>query len=201
MNSIGFGCTAHWVFICMYFEMITTSLVNIHHCPKWNRFLDVSYTSVFTTLAKVIIFEISCRASNQVSLCSVPQELEVQGGQVPIERALELELLKHMLSLPGIINLPPRASQVSIVIKSLPANAGDTGDVGLIPGSGRSPGGGQSHPLQYSCLENPMDRGAWQAAVHGVTNSQTKLKWLSMHASSHCVSVGLFWIEILFLKT
>ena len=64
MNSIGFGCTAHWVFICMYFEMITTSLVNIHHCPNWNRFLDVSYTSVFTTLAKVIIFEISCRASN-----------------------------------------------------------------------------------------------------------------------------------------
>ena len=124
----------------------------------------------------MIIFEISCRASNQVSLCSVPQELEVQGGQVPIERALELELLKHMLSLPGIINLPPRASQVSIVIKSLPANAGDTGDVGLIPGSGRSPGGGQSHPLQYSCLENPIDRGAWQAAVHGVTKSQTKLK-------------------------
>ena len=176
MNSIGFGYTAHWVFICIYFEMITTSLVNIHHCPEWNRFLDVSYTSVFTTLAKVIAFEISCRASNQVSLFSVPQELEVQGGPVPIERALEFELLKHMFSLPGIINLPPRASQVSIAIKSLLANAGDTGDVGLIPGSGRSPGGGQSHPLWYPCLENPMDRGAWQAAVHGVAESQT---WLS----------------------
>ena len=56
---------------------------------------------------------------------------------MPIERALELELLKHMLSLPGIINLPPRASQVSIVIKSLPANAGDTGDMGLIPYMGQ----------------------------------------------------------------
>ena len=97
-----------------------------------------------------------------------------------------------MLSLPGIINLPPRASQVSLVIKNLPANAGDTGDVGLIPGSGRFPGGGKSNPLQYSCLENPMDGGAWQAAVHGVTKSQTQLKRLSMHASRHCVSVGLF---------
>ena len=46
-------------------------------------------------------------------------------------------------------------------VKSLPANAGDTGDAGLIPGLGRSPGGGNDNPLQYSCLENPMDRGAW----------------------------------------
>ena len=51
-----------------------------------------------------------------------------------------------------------------------------------IPGSGRSPGGGHGNPLQYSCLENPMDRGAWQAAVHGVTKSQTRLKRLSTHA-------------------
>ena len=55
-------------------------------------------------------------------------------------------------------------------------------DVGLIPGSGRSSGGGHSNPLQYSCLENPMDRGAWQAAVHVITQSWTLLKWLSMHA-------------------
>ena len=47
-------------------------------------------------------------------------------------------------------------------------NAGDAGDVGLIPGSGRSPGGGNGNPLQYSCLGNPMDRGTWQATVHGV---------------------------------
>ena len=59
------------------------------------------------------------------------------------------------------------------VIKNLPACAGDTGDMGLITGSGRSPGGGNGNPLQYSFLENPMDRGAWQAAVHGVTKSQT----------------------------
>ena len=51
-------------------------------------------------------------------------------------------------------------------------NAGDVGDGGLIPGSGRSPGGGHGKPLPYSCLENPMNRGTWQATVHGVTQSQ-----------------------------
>ena len=67
-----------------------------------------------------------------------------------------------------------RASQVALVVKNLPANAGDTcnvRDTGLIPGSGRSPGGGHGNPLQYSCLENPMDRGAWRATVHGVAKS------------------------------
>ena len=54
-------------------------------------------------------------------------------------------------------------------------NAGDTGDAGLNPGSGRSPGGGHGNPLQYSCLENPMDRGAWWATVHGVAQSRTQL--------------------------
>ena len=60
-------------------------------------------------------------------------------------------------------------SQVVLVVKSLPANAGNIRDVGLIPGSGRSPGEGNGTPLQYSCLENPMDGGAWWAVVHGVT--------------------------------
>ena len=64
-------------------------------------------------------------------------------------------------------------------MKNLPVNAEDAGDLGLIAGPGRSPGGGNGNPLLYSCLENPMDRGAWQATVHGVTKSQT---WLSTHA-------------------
>ena len=59
------------------------------------------------------------------------------------------------------------------MVKNLPANAGDTRDVGLIPESGRSPGGGNGNPLQHSCLGNSMDRGAWWATVHGVTTSQT----------------------------
>ena len=59
--------------------------------------------------------------------------------------------------------------------KNLPADAGDTGDVSLIPGSGRSSGLGYGNPHQYSCLENSMDRGAWKATVHGVTKSQMQL--------------------------
>ena len=67
---------------------------------------------------------------------------------------------------------------VALVIKNLPANAGDVRDVGSIPGLGRSPAGGHGNPLQYSCLKNPMDRRAWWAAVHGVIKSQTQLKRL-----------------------
>ena len=66
-----------------------------------------------------------------------------------------------------------RASQVVLVVKNLPANSGDKRDVGSIPGLGRSPGGGHGNPLQYSCLENPTDRGAWQATVHRVTELDT----------------------------
>ena len=61
------------------------------------------------------------------------------------------------------------ASQVVLVVKNPSANAGDVGDVSLIPKSGRSPRGRHGKPLQCSCLENPMDRGAWRAIVHGVT--------------------------------
>ena len=60
------------------------------------------------------------------------------------------------------------ASQVALVIKNPPANAGDRRDMNSIPGSGRSPEEGHSNPLQYSCLENPMDRGAWWAIIHGL---------------------------------
>ena len=67
------------------------------------------------------------------------------------------------------------ASQVAQLVKTLPASAGDTKDVDSIPGLGRSPGGANGNPLQYSCLEN-MDRGAWQATVHGVTKSWTLLR-------------------------
>ena len=61
------------------------------------------------------------------------------------------------------------------MVKNSPANARDAEDAGSIPGLGRCPGGGNSNLLQYSCLENAMDRGAWQATVHGVAKSQTHL--------------------------
>ena len=72
------------------------------------------------------------------------------------------------------------ASQVALVVKNLPANAGDIRDAGSVLGSGRSPGEGDGNPLQYSCLENPMDRGAWWATVHGVAKSQTRLSDLTL---------------------
>ena len=59
------------------------------------------------------------------------------------------------------------------MVKNLSANAGDVRDTGLIPGWGRSPGGGHGNPLQYSCLENPVDRGAWRATVHIIAESDT----------------------------
>ena len=62
-------------------------------------------------------------------------------------------------------------SQVVLVVKNPPANAGDVRDSGLIPGSGRSAGAGNGNPFQYSCLGNPMDRGAWGATVHRVTDA------------------------------
>ena len=69
------------------------------------------------------------------------------------------------------------------MVKNQPANAGDVRHLGLSPGSGRSSGEGHGNPLQYSCLENSMARGAWQATVHGVTKSRIQLKQLSMQAT------------------
>ena len=72
--------------------------------------------------------------------------------------------------------------QAALVVKNLPANAGDVRDTGWIPRSGRPPGGGHGNPLQYFCLENPSDRGVWQPTVHRVAKSRIQLKQLSMHA-------------------
>ena len=78
-----------------------------------------------------------------------------------------------------------RASQVVLVVKNLPAKAGDSRDAGSIPRLGRSPGGGNGNPLQYSCLEDSMDREAWWATVQGVAKSQTRLSTGS--SGSHCL--------------
>ena len=78
-----------------------------------------------------------------------------------------------------------------LVVKNLPANIGDTGDVRLIPGSGRSLRGAHSNPVQDSCLENPMYRGVWWATVYGVRKSWTRLKQLSMyaHRQQYCLNI------------
>ena len=68
------------------------------------------------------------------------------------------------------------ASQIVLVVRNPPTNTGNTRDTGFsLPGSGRSPGEGNGNPLQYPCLGNPVDRGAWRATVHGVTKSQTQM--------------------------
>ena len=68
------------------------------------------------------------------------------------------------------------ASQMALVVKNLPPNVEHVRDMSLILELGRSPGEGHGDPLQYSCLENPMDKGAWQVTVHGVAQSRTRLK-------------------------
>ena len=89
-----------------------------------------------------------------------------------------------LVSCHGHLGFPGDASG-----KESACSSGDTGDAGLIPGSERSPGGGHNNPLQYSCLENPMDRGAWKAIAHRVAKSLTQLKQLSMHA--HCPAANI----------
>ena len=76
------------------------------------------------------------------------------------------------------------------MVKNPPAKGGDIRDVGLIPGLGRSPGGGDDNPLQHSCLENPMDRGAWWAAVHRVAELDTTTA--TSHACMHVVLTRQF---------
>ena len=83
------------------------------------------------------------------------------------------------------------ASQVATVVKNLPANAGDIRDAGLILGSGRCPGGGHGNALQYSCLENPMNRGAWWATVRGVAkNLDTTEATSHTHTHTHTCIVS-----------
>ena len=77
-------------------------------------------------------------------------------------------------------------SGVVLVVENLPASAGDVRDTGSVPESGKSPGGGHGNPLQYSCLENPLDREAWQATVHRVAElDTTEVTW---HAPTHMLS-------------
>ena len=77
------------------------------------------------------------------------------------------------------------ASQVVLLVKNLPANAGDIRNAGLISGSRRFPGRGRGNPLQYSCLENSMNRGAWWTTVHMVIKSWTQLKQQHTHTHTH----------------
>ena len=97
----------------------------------------------------------------------------------------------------------PLAIPGGAVVKYLPANAGDARDTSPIPGLGRSPGGGHGNPLQCSCLENPMDRGAWRTPVHGVAKSWTGLSDLTPTQEEFVNLVAVLqqvmWQEILYI--
>ena len=82
-----------------------------------------------------------------------------------------------------------------LVVKNLPTFLRNVREEGLTPGSGRSPGGGHSNPLQFSCLENPMDRGAGWATVQRVAKSWTQIKWLNVHTGSINLHVTYFWFN------
>ena len=82
---------------------------------------------------------------------------------------------------------------VVLVVKNLSANARDVRDESLIPGLGKSPGGEHGNPLQYSCLENPMDRGDWWATVHEVSKSQTRLRVHACNATLGSSNPRLRW--------
>ena len=90
----------------------------------------------------------------------------------------------HLLSILHMVMYVSLGFLVAQRLKRLPASACNEGDLGSIPQSGRFSGEGNGTPLQYSCLENPRDGGAWWAAVHGVAQSRTRLKWLSSSSSS-----------------
>ena len=89
---------------------------------------------------------------------------------------LRMRTMWSFMSYLGRAQGPPWASQVVLVVKNPPAIAGDIKDSGSIPGLGRFSREGQGNPLQYSCLENPLDKRTWWATVHSVANSQTQLK-------------------------
>ena len=94
---------------------------------------------------------------------------------------IETQFIYNVVLVSGVQQSEMQSSQVALVVKNPPANAGDARDMSSIPGLGRSPGGGHGNPLQYSCLENPMDRGAWWATIHRVAKSWIRMRQLSTH--------------------
>ena len=123
----------------------------------------------------------TCSAAGDMDKETIPTQSDQCSDRADIEEEPDMwGVGRHQYGVKEVFGdfLYPRtnsewASQVALVVKNPPANAGDPGDVGLIPGWRRSPAEGNSNPLQYSCLEIPMDRGAWRATVHGATKSRT----------------------------
>ena len=132
-----------------YFQLLSTLLE-----------MRLPYKHTLGASQVVLDFHISTLGASQVVSARTIQKFYFQ----LLSTLLEMRLpYKHTLG----------ASQVVLVVKNPPVKAGIRRNMGSIPGSGRSPGGGNGNPLQYSCQENSMDRGSWQATAHGVTKSRT----------------------------
>ena len=113
----------------------------------------LSHVRLFAEVRYVDCYELTCVSLKYIRIVKfLTQNVTVFGGRITREIKL---------------------NQVVLVVKNLPANAGNLRDMGSILGSGRSPGGGHSNQLQHSCLENPMDSGAWWAMVHTVSKNWT----------------------------
>ena len=157
----------HWFSNNSYLLFVSSPLGFYNNVPLVNVFALTAWNVVSVQNLGVVRFiPIPDRENTQVS----------ETGRVLLENTCFRQNSPGRVR--GMISLYSRtsfvwASQEALVVKNPPTNAGDIRDVSLIPGSGRSPGGGHGNPLQCSCLENPMDGGAWRAAVHGVTKSRT----------------------------
>ena len=172
---------------CLYlFGILELSCENSNHLPEGTTWR--SYRKKRETLSLHLRMEEPCweqgqwdRWSRQRQLWHIlwqmkePQRKDSRSKPVPLCPAL----IPHPQNLKDNNN---KGFPDGSAGKKSACNAEDTGVMGLIPRSGRSPGEGNGNPLQYSCQKNPKDRGAWQATVHRVTQSQTLLKQLSMHA-------------------
>ena len=147
----------------------------------YDSFLDC--TGHVLQKTKNIFYPKQVAHQKSVKLSGIGQAGCNSGLLLIFEKKLSYELCGRRDIVLFIILRKLWTSQVALVVKNLPANAGDIRGTGAIPGLGRSPGEGNCNPLQYPCLVNPMDKGAWQAIVHGIVKSRTRLKRLSTHST------------------
>ena len=105
-----------------------------------------------------------------MSFCDLLAHFFLSLNNIPLYKCSTVSVAPNACPVYYLQELTP---QVVLVVRNSSAKAGDERDAGSVPGPGRSPGGGHGNPLQYSCLENPMDRGAWWATIHGVAKSWT----------------------------
>ena len=180
-KSTGVGC--HCLLQCMKLKWKVKSLSHI-------QLLATPWTAAYQAppsmgFSRQEYPNIHCHPSNaDLSLSSANCRFPVASMISPLDSPTTLNsniqlVGSHWLMGPALNRLSQWLSS-----KESTCNTEDSGEVGSIPGPGISPGGGHGNPFQYSCLENPIDRGVWQSTVHGVAKSQTQLKWLSTHAPS-----------------